>query len=114
MGENITDLESESLTDLELVININEIVHSPARLAILLFLLSRKETTFSIVCKALKLTRGNLSTHLKKLGQVKLVLISKRFIDAKPTTIISLTEFGRKQILEYAKKMSSILLSRLE
>ncbi len=100
-------------SDLESIVNINELVHSPARLAILLFLLSRAETTFSIVCKALKLTRGNLSTHLKKLEQSKLVYIDKRFIDAKPTTIISLTKEGRNQVLDYATNLSSILSERL-
>jgi DNA-binding MarR family transcriptional regulator len=60
------------------------------------------------------LTRGNLSTHLKKLEQARLVFIDKRFVDAKPTTIISLTEFGRKQTLDYARNLSSILLTSLE
>ena len=106
-------MESEE-SDLESIVNINEIVHSPARLAILLFLLSRNETTFSIVCKALKLTRGNLSTHLKKLEKTKLVYIEKRFVDAKPTTIISLTTEGRKQVLDYASNLTSILSERLQ
>ena len=99
--------------DLESLVNINEVVHSPARLAILLFLLSRNESTFSIICKALKLTRGNLSTHLKKLEDASLVSIEKRFVNTKPTTLISLTQEGRNQVMDYAVNLSSILKGRL-
>jgi hypothetical protein len=45
------DAKITDKTDLESLVNINEIVHSPARLAILLFLISRNETTFSIVVR---------------------------------------------------------------
>ncbi|OLS27556.1 MAG: hypothetical protein HeimC3_03350 [Candidatus Heimdallarchaeota archaeon LC_3] len=101
-------------SDLESLVNINEVVHSPAKLAILLFLLSRNEATFSIISKGLKLTRGNLSTHLKKLDQAKLVLIEKKFMEARPTTIVSITDFGRKQVLDYAQNLSTILRTSLQ
>lgn len=79
----------------------------------MLFLISRTETTFSIICKALKLSRGNLSTHLKKLEEASLVSIEKKFVDTKPTTIISLSLEGRNQVLDYANNLSTILKARL-
>lgn len=94
--------------------NINEIIHSPPRLAILTFLLTRKTVPFSILAKALDLTGGNLSTHLKKLNENNLVEIEKKFVDLRPTTLISITSNGREVIKQYAQSMSDILKGILE
>lgn len=94
--------------------NINEIIHSPARLAILTFLLNKDSVTFSRIAQVLELSRGNLSTHLKKLNENDLVEIEKKFIDFKPTTLISITTLGRQLIKEYAIFMSTVLKDILD
>ena len=94
--------------------NINEIIHSPARLAILTFLLTRQSVSFSVLAKALDLSRGNLSTHLKKLNESNLIEIEKKFVDLKPTTLISITATGRELIKQYAQIMSDIVKNILD
>ena len=105
------DLNNQNKNDVNLntILKLNDIVHSPVRLAILIFLLPRKEASFTSIKKTLELTAGNLSSHIKKLEEHRLVLIKKKFIDTKPTTIIILTDLGRTSILTYADKMSNVL-----
>ena len=94
--------------------NINEIIHSPVRLAILTFLLTRETVPFSILAKALDLSRGNLSVHLRKLSEGNLIEIEKKFVDFRPTTLISITASGKKLIKQYALVMSDIVKNILK
>ena len=97
------------------ILNINDIVHNPTRLAILIFLLSsRGKTSFTMIRKALGLTAGNLSSHITKLSQNELIIVEKLFIDAKPTTVISLNDKGSKAMKNYCSEMTNILSNMLE
>jgi DNA-binding MarR family transcriptional regulator len=100
--------------DLQTVLEIDDIIHSPVRLAILIFLLPQRRSTFPIIRNALGLTGGNLSTHLTKLANAGLIEISKMFVDAKPTTIVSINDAGRAAITEYATNLSGVLNKTLE
>ncbi|MFX0091108.1 MAG: transcriptional regulator [Candidatus Hodarchaeota archaeon] len=53
--------------NLKKVLEIDDIIHSPARLAILIFLLPRGKGQFTLIRKTLALTAGNLSSHIQKL-----------------------------------------------
>ncbi len=111
-NQAINDLDDQT-TDLQTVLDLDEIVHSPVRLAILIFLLPRNKTTFPFIRDALGLTGGNLSAHLKKLANSGLIEMSKMFVNAKPTTIISISDKGRSTITEYASNLSSVLRNTL-
>ena len=110
MGSNEQG-ESKGTTfeDLHNLVKINSVIHNPARLAILLFLLPRNKESFRIIQKVLGLTAGNLSSHLKKLEQAGLVEVEKTFQKAKPITIIHLTLLGRSTVLQYVDTMSQVL-----
>ena len=79
----------------------------PARLSILVHLYFTQSAVFTSLQKTLKLTSGNLSSHLKKLQSLGLVRISKEFIELKPTTTVVIT-------LEGAEKVRSQLLRMRE
>ena len=89
-------------------------IHQPARMSILLFLLPKGKATFTVIQKALGLTSGNLSSHIKKLQGKGFVDIKKTFIDLKPTTEVFITELGRKSTIDYANDLSKILQNMLE
>ncbi len=89
-------------------------IHHPARMSILLFLLPKGKATFTVIQKALGLTSGNLSSHIKKLQTKEFIEIKKTFIDLRPTTEIFITELGRKSTLDYANDLSNILQKMLE
>jgi DNA-binding MarR family transcriptional regulator len=90
-------------------LNLDELLHSPIRFSILVFLLSNNHSKYREIQKALSLTAGNLTTHLKKLSEAEFIEIEKVFIDAKPTTIVHLTEKGRQAVKEYSENLQDIL-----
>ena len=91
------------------IIDLDLLIHTPARLAILIFLLPRIQATFPDMLEALQLTSGNLSSHIKKLSVGELVEVEKIFIGDKPTTKINITPQGRQAVLEYASILNSAL-----
>lgn len=110
----MSDKNFDEKSVLKEVANINAIIHTPVRLALMMFLLPRGKTLFTEVQKALDLTAGNLSSHIKKLEEHGFIEVQKAFIKAKPTTILYLTDKGAKAIQEYANLMSELLKSMLK
>ncbi|MFW9990835.1 MAG: transcriptional regulator [Candidatus Odinarchaeota archaeon] len=107
-------LPAERNDDLKAILELDDAVHNPVRLAILIFLLSIGDTTFTTILKTLELTGGNLASHLKKLERNHLIQIKKKFIDARPATIVKLTDKGRRAVTEYASNLSVVLKNMLE
>ena len=85
----------------------------PARLSILVHLYFTQNAVFTSLQKTLKLTSGNLSSHLKKLQSLGLVQISKQFIELKPTTTVMITQEGaekvRSQLLRLRELVSVVM-----
>ena len=88
---------------------IDELLHSRARLAIVAFLAGAKTADFSAVRDATKTTDGNASIHLRKLEDAGYVTMRKRFVARKPQTLYSLTERGRKALLDYVAHLEALL-----
>ena len=85
----------------------------PTRLSILIYLYFTQNANFTVLQKKLGLTSGNLSSHLRKLEDMKFIRISKRFVELKPTTIIVLTQEGathvKKQMLRMRELVSKVI-----
>ena len=107
---NATDPQKD---DIQTVLDLDVDLHNPTRLSILMFLLPRGRAPFTIIQKALGLTSGNLSSHVKKLQNKGFIEVKKKFIDLKPTTVLYLSPEGRNSIVEYASNLSSVLQNML-
>ncbi|MHA1866477.1 transcriptional regulator [Candidatus Pacearchaeota archaeon] len=105
---------SEEKNVLKEVASVDDIIHTPVRLAIMIFLLPKEKALFTEVQKVLDLTAGNLSSHIKRLEEHGLIEVQKAFIKAKPTTILYLTEKGVNSIQKYANLMTTVLTTILE
>ena len=81
----------------------------PTRLSILVYLYFTQHATFPILQKKLGLTSGNLSSHLRKLEEMKLIRISKRFVDLKPTTFAVLTPEGADRVRDQMVRMRELV-----
>ena len=81
----------------------------PARLSILVYLFFTQRTQFTHLQKALKLTSGNLSSHLRKLQQQGLVTLFKHFVELKPTTIVAITPEGIQRIRTQIQHMRDLV-----
>lgn len=81
----------------------------PTRLSILVYLYFTQHATFPVLQKKLGLTSGNLSSHLRKLEEIGLIRISKRFVDLKPTTFAVLTPDGAERVKSQMVRMRELV-----
>lgn len=88
---------------------LDEIVHSRIRLAILAVLITVEEIEFTVLRDKVNASDGNLSVHLKKLEDAKYIKVKKEFIDRKPVTKLSLTEKGRNALEKYVEKLEKLV-----
>lgn len=88
---------------------IDKIIHEPARLKIMIVLLTVQSCDFTFLLRQTSLTRGNLSTHLRKIEQAGYISITKKFVEKVPCTMISLTSAGRKALRVYRREMHDML-----
>ncbi len=85
--------------------DIDDVIHAPARLAIVATLNAVEEADFRYLLNATGLTKGNLSTHLSKLEEAGYVQIEKTFRGKMPLTLLRLTPQGRTAFEEYRRTM---------
>ena len=87
---------------------LDRLIHEPSRLAILTVLSSTKDVDFVFLTRTLKLTNGNLSSHLTKLEEAGLVTITKSFVGKKPHTSVGLTSTGRARIRSHWEQLDRL------
>jgi DNA-binding MarR family transcriptional regulator len=88
--------------------NINRLIHEPTRLMIMTQLYVIESADFLFLQNQLKMTPGNLSSHLSKLEDAGYVEIVKEFVERKPHTALKLTEKGRKAFKKYRKNLKQV------
>ena len=85
------------------VVNIDRVVHEPARLAILLCLEVCVDADFKYLQAVTGLSKSNLSIHLSKLETHGLIAIDKTFVRKMPRTVARLTKEGKQALREYRR-----------
>lgn len=88
---------------------LDRVVHEPARLMILLYLIGLESADFVFLLNATELTWGNLSSHLAKLEGAGYVEIEKGYAGKRPRTVVRLTEQGRAAVQAYRDTMRGAL-----
>lgn len=95
--------------DISALLNVDPIVHAPARLGVLTYLYVVERSDFVFLKNMTGLTWGNLSAHLSKLEEAGYVAIEKEFRGKKPYTMVRLTEQGRSAFQAYRHDMQRLL-----
>lgn len=95
--------------DTKSFVNIDRLVHEPARLTILAHLYVVESADFLFLMSQTDLTWGNLSSHLSKLEAAGYIEIEKKFKGKKPNTMLKITDKGRSALLDYREKMKRAL-----
>jgi DNA-binding transcriptional ArsR family regulator len=88
---------------------LDDIIHSRIRLAIMAVLIAVDEAEFNFLKEKVQATDGNLSVHLKKLEEAKYIAVEKKFVDRKPQTRYSLSEEGRKAFEVYVERLEKLI-----
>ncbi|CEA15184.1 MAG TPA: transcriptional regulator [Fermentimonas caenicola] len=88
---------------------LNPLIHSQLRLAIMTLLVSVEEADFSYLKEKTNATSGNISVQLDKLSSAGYIKITKEFVGKKTRTTCRLTEEGKQAMEEYIENLKSYL-----
>ena len=87
---------------------LDKVIHEKARLSIMSLLAARAEWAFQDLKAELKMSDGNLITHLRTLFKTGYVSQTKE-IDGRPQTRYALTKTGREAFEKYLAVMEQIV-----
>jgi len=89
--------------------DLNPILHSQLRLAVISMLTKLKEADFTLIREQTNATAGNLSIQINKLKDAGYISVTKQFRENYPQTICKLTQDGQAAFDEYVKSLQSYL-----
>lgn len=89
------------------MINVDRLVHEPARLVILTILYVVEWADFIFLLHQTGLGKGNLSSHLSRLEQAEYISIEKTYQGKKPMTICRLTKTGKDAFEAYHEQLKN-------
>lgn len=88
---------------------LNPLLHSQLRLAIMSILMNCEEASFVYIKEQTQSTAGNLSVQLDKLVSAGYITVEKKFQGKKPLTLCSVTDAGKKAFEEYVNALRDYL-----
>ncbi|MFC4262622.1 winged helix-turn-helix domain-containing protein [Ferruginibacter yonginensis] len=89
--------------------DLDPILHSQLRLAIVSLLMSVKEAEFTFIKEQTNATAGNVSTQLNKLKAAGYIDINKQFKNNYPQTLCAITPVGVAAFEQYVTALRSYL-----
>jgi DNA-binding transcriptional ArsR family regulator len=88
---------------------LDPLLHSQLRLAIVSVLIQVKEADFSFLKEKTNATPGNLSVQLQKLKDANYISIEKKFHNNYPLTTCKITTTGRKAFDDYVNNLKEYI-----
>lgn len=88
---------------------LNPLLHSQLRLAVMSILMNVEEADFVYLKEKTESTAGNLSVQLDKLSSAGYITIEKGMLGKRPRTACSVTSEGRKAFEEYVETLKTYL-----
>ena len=89
--------------------DLDPILHSQLRLAVISLLISVKEAEFTFLREKTNATTGNLSVQIQKLKEAGYIDVIKQFKDNYPQTICKVTPAGILAFESYVNNLQSYL-----
>jgi DNA-binding transcriptional ArsR family regulator len=89
--------------------DLDPILHSQLRLAVMSLLISVKEAEFTFLKEQTGATAGNLSVQIQKLKDVGYIDVIKQFKDNYPQTICKITSKGINAFEQYVENLKGYL-----
>lgn len=88
---------------------LDPILHSQLRLAVMSILMSEKEAEFTHIKEKTNSTAGNLSVQINKLKDAEYLEVSKQFRDNYPLTICKISQKGIEAFEQYVQALQSYM-----
>ncbi len=87
------------------LLELDRLVHEPARLAILTVLASAGSVEFKFMEQVTHLSKGNLNSHATKLETAGYLDVQKAFRGKVPLTSFRITKQGREALAKYWEQL---------
>lgn len=88
---------------------LDPILHSQLRLAVMSLLISVREAEFTFIRQKTNATAGNLSVQVQKLKEAGYIDVKKEFKDNYPLTTCKITKKGIEAFDDYVKALQEYL-----
>ncbi len=89
--------------------NLDPLLHSQLRLAIISILVSVEEAEFSFLKEKTNASSGNISVQIEKLKEANYIKIEKTYKGKYPLTKCSITKVGIKAFEEYVNALKQYI-----
>jgi DNA-binding transcriptional ArsR family regulator len=89
--------------------DLDPILHSQLRLAVMSLLMSVREAEFTFLKEKTNATAGNLSVQIQKLKDAGYIDVVKQFKENYPQTLCKVTPAGIKAFDQYVKNLQAYL-----
>lgn len=92
-----------------IILNLNKQFENRVRLGIMSVLVVNDWVDFNLLKEMLKVTDGNLASHLSALERNKYIEVRKQFIGRKPKTTYRVTMIGRNAFKLHIDALESLI-----
>lgn len=89
--------------------DLDPLLHSQLRLAVISLLVSVKEAEFTYLREKTNSTAGNLSVQIQKLKEADYITVEKKFRDNYPLTICRITKKGVTAFEQYVESLKEYI-----
>lgn len=89
--------------------NLDPLLHSQVRLAIMSLLISFKSAEFNFLLENIQTSKGNLSFQITKLKNAEYLSVKKSFKGNYPLTTCKITKKGLRAYQDYVDALSGYL-----
>ncbi|GAA1818402.1 transcriptional regulator [Actinomadura chokoriensis] len=89
--------------------NLDPVIHTPARLQIVSLLATATEAEFAFVRDSLDMSDSVVSKHASALEKAGYIEIRKGYVGKRPRTWFKLTKEGRRAFDEYVTTLQQIV-----
>ena len=93
----------------DLISGLNKIFESRIRLGIMSILMVNDSFDFNSLKESLKVTDGNLASHLKALEDKGMIKTTKQFIGRKPNTTYTITDEGASLFRQHLNALEDLI-----
>lgn len=88
---------------------LDPLLHSQLRLAVMSILMNVEEADFVYLREKTESTAGNLSVQLDKLTAAGYISLEKGFVGKKPRTVCRVTDLGRRAFAAYVAALRTYI-----
>ena len=97
---------------IQTLLDLDRMVHEPARLAILTVLAQAGAVEFKFLEQVTRLSKGNLNSHATRLETAGYLEVIKAFRGKVPVTSFRITKLGREALTNYWQQLMAASAKR--